>query len=837
MVKPNRILYGIGIVVIGSALYLTNTVQKKFETDLLAQIMSKQKTFLKETAKFLKSKKEERKHEIGFLTNELKRWYPHEDFENIVADIFKDFAEINEEYYRIRLLGKKGMETIRVDHENNQKPILVPAKNLQDKSNTNYFKKSIEFSEGQIYFSKLSLNIEKGKVEIPYRPTLRIFTPLYVNEEVKGVVGLSLNAKYFLNNLSESGMFLLNQENKLFAGNPKELYKPFSHNLEEKIVEDNKGIKYLNTNILFSPAKNLTWIIGTKKDLTEFYEKSNAHKLSLFLILAGLVSTISFIGGRLYVSEKKKIKLEAEAKYLKKLADSAEALKESEEKFRNIFEFSNDAMFVIDSKIDRIIDTNFKAVQMLGYDSIDELLSTPISTIHRNEMSKMMDFVNSVYKRGKGYSNELTCLTKDNTRLPAEISASLIKIQGYRYIITSVRDVTKRKKAEKEKQHLERQLLQSQKMESLGVMAGGIAHEFNNILTGIIGNAELSINKTVKYSDVYENVKQILKSSWRGAKLVKQILTFSRQCPDEQKTIDIEPIVKETIKLIKTAHTANIIIKCDIKKDLSCVLADPNNIHQVILNLCTNACHAMEDKGGLLELKLEEVNLNEKQLLTKLNLKPGRYIHLSVADSGYGINKDMLDKIFDPFFTTKEVGKGTGLGLSIAYGIVEKCGGKIDVYSEKGKGSIFHVYLPTTTQDKKEESLDEKIYKGTEKILVVDDEKDVRNIIKLMLTKSGYKVHSVSSGLEAIEYYKENEDIDLVLVDMKMPGLDGKDTYNALKKIDRNIKALLITGYSSHAFEDLLNIGVKGIVQKPFSERALSKIVYEAIKIKASKKL
>ncbi len=394
-----------------------------------------------------------------------------------------------------------------------------------------------------------------------------------------------------------------------------------------------------------------------------------------------------------------------------------------------------------------------------------------------------------------------------------------------------------RKKVEKEKQHLERQLLQSQKMESLGVMAGGIAHEFNNILTGIIGNAELSINKTVKYSDVYENVKQILKSSWRGAKLVKQILTFSRQCPDEQKTIDIEPIVKETIKLIKTAHTANIIIKCDIKKDLSCVLADPNNIHQVMLNLCTNACHAMEDKGGLLELKLEEVSLNEKQLLTKLNLKPGRYIHLSVADSGYGIDKDMLDKIFDPFFTTKEVGKGTGLGLSIAYGIVEKCGGKIDVYSEKGKGSIFHVYLPTTTQDKKEESIDEKIYKGTEKILVVDDEKDVRNIIKLMLTKSGYKVHSVSSGLEAIEYYKENEDIDLVLVDMKMPGLDGKDTYNALKKIDRNIKALLITGYSSHAFEDLLNIGVKGILQKPFSERALSKTVYEAIKIKASKKL
>ena len=383
-----------------------------------------------------------------------------------------------------------------------------------------------------------------------------------------------------------------------------------------------------------------------------------------------------------------------------------------------------------------------------------------------------------------------------------------------------------------DKIHIEKQLAQAQKMESIGTLAGGIAHDFNNILFPILGHTEMLLQDIPEESPAHNALKKIHSGAIRARDLVSQILTFSRQENKKIMRIKIQPIVKETLKLIRSVIPATIKINQYIDKDCRKIKADPTQIHSIIMNLTTNASHAMKESDGELTVSLKETQLNEHDIVT-LDMVPGIYVCLSVTDTGEGIDKFVIDKIFDPFFTTKEKGKGTGMGLSVVHGIVKSVGGVIQVNSEAGKGTEFHVYLPVAESfSKKQNSISKtEIKGGTERILLVDDEKDILTMEKEMLERLGYKVTSRISSIEALEAFKANPDrFDIVITDMAMPNMAGDKLSVELTKIRPDIPILICTGFSETMSEAKAAVmGIKGFVLKPIVMQDFSQKVREVL--------
>jgi|GEM_PF-5859235 len=389
-----------------------------------------------------------------------------------------------------------------------------------------------------------------------------------------------------------------------------------------------------------------------------------------------------------------------------------------------------------------------------------------------------------------------------------------------------IQDISDLRQREKEKENLEQQLRQSQKMESLGTLAGGIAHDFNNILAPILGNTELlmeDLPPESRHLRFYLN--EILTSSLRARDLVKQILTFSRQEPLEFSPIMIQPILKEALKLLRSTTPSSITIQTDIRKDCPGTRADATHVHQIILNLATNAAHAMEERGGTLEVSLIPVRLDvfriKKDRLDD-RLVPGNYIRLRVSDTGVGMEEKTIEKIFEPFFTTKQQQKGTGLGLSMVHGIVKSYAGCIQVYSTPGKGSQFDIYLPAEERGEDNGKSDEKqptgsLPQGREHILVVDDESAVLSVQAQMLTRLGYRVTSAESGAQALKFFqKAPRKFDLVMTDMTMPEMTGDILAKAVGKLRRNIPVVICTGFSEKVISvQHSDSGIRGILLKP----------------------
>ena len=493
-------------------------------------------------------------------------------------------------------------------------------------------------------------------------------------------------------------------------------------------------------------------------------------------------------------------------------------LRESEVRYRSIMEATKDPTYICSEEY-RIEYMNPAMTKWLGSDHTGAIC---YEAIHDQQskcswcpFSKVMS---------KKFVNQEFISPRDNRKYLSS-NSPIVHVDGSVSKLTVYHDVT-------DLIEMEKRLQQAQKMESIGNLAGGIAHDFNNILFPIVGYTEMLLEDAPQDSPARESLKQIYTSALRAKNLVKQILTFSRQGSGELMLMKMQPVVKEALKLIRSTIPTTIEIKQDINPDCGVIKADPTQIHQIVMNLTTNAYHAMEETGGELKVSLKQVELGEYDIIIP-DMAPGVYACLTVADTGVGMDKNLTDKIFDPFFTTKAIGKGTGMGLSVVHGIVTAMGGAIHVYSEPDKGTQFHVYLPVEKSLSEEQVTTSKIeiQGGTEQILLVDDEEAILAMEKRMLERLGYQVTSRSSSLEALEAFLANPDkFDIVITDMAMPNMPGDKLSAELTKIRPGIPVLLCTGFSENMSEEkAASLGIKGFLWKPIIMKDLAQKIRDVL--------
>ena len=375
----------------------------------------------------------------------------------------------------------------------------------------------------------------------------------------------------------------------------------------------------------------------------------------------------------------------------------------------------------------------------------------------------------------------------------------------------------------------ERQMQQVMKLQAIGTLAGGIAHDFNNILFPIVGYTELTMDDIPADSQARQNLEEILKATNRAKELVQQILTFSRQSCRERKPLKVQFLIKEALKLLRATIPSTIDIEYNVSEDCGSILGDPTQIHQVIMNLCTNAYHALQETGGKLEVSLKEVDISYEKSVERVGMKVGRHLELIVADSGHGMEPEVLERIFEPYYTTKEQGKGTGLGLSVIHGIIKNHGGDISVASQPGKGTMFTIYLPTIDDiDIEIEPVEAPAAtQGNERILLVDDEKQIIDIEQQILERLGYRVTPKTDSEEALEEFAAlPEKYDLVITDMTMPKMTGDQLARKLMDIKPDIPVILCTGFNETITEEkALAMGIDSFIMKPIVKDQLANTI------------
>ena len=500
------------------------------------------------------------------------------------------------------------------------------------------------------------------------------------------------------------------------------------------------------------------------------------------------------------------------------------ALRESEKRYRNVVENASEAIFI--AQDDVIKFSNSKAQELSGY-SKEALSKTPfIEMVHPTDQAMVRD---RYRKRLNGdqtpeiYSFRL--LSRDQRELWVDLNVVRIEWAGKPATLNFLRYMT-------DKKRLDKRLQQTQRMESIGTLAGGIAHDFNNILGVIVGNTELAMEELPQWNPAYRNLEQTRKACHRAVDMVKQILSFSRRSRSELMPINITPVVKESLQLLRASTPASIEIIRNIAGDIQTILADPTQIHQVIINICTNAIHAMADESGTIEIVLKNVQIDAHMATQNPDLTPGNHVRLHVSDTGCGMDPETLNRMFEPYFTTKDVGKGTGMGLYVVLGIVRGHHGAISVQSEPGKGTVFDIFFPVVSKEAvAEPETDEAVPQGHEQVLIVDDEASLLITCREMLEKLGYGVNACADPLEALEQFKQNPaQIDLVITDMTMPRMTGERLGQELLKIRPDLPIIIATGYSKRINEEsALEMGFKGLIMKPLDRRNLAKAIREAL--------
>lgn len=517
------------------------------------------------------------------------------------------------------------------------------------------------------------------------------------------------------------------------------------------------------------------------------------------------------------------------------LRRSETALRERERYFRSLLLNLNEDILVID-RSHKIMDVNKDFMVTLGRSRQEvagchcyELLHGLEEPCNRFGHDCALE---EVFEVGLPRRCSHEHIKADGAKVWVDILFSPLKDETGRttHVISAIRDVT-------HEVELEKQLRQAQKMEALGTLAGGISHDFNNLLTPILIYTEMALYKLPQGSSMHHPLEEVLESARRAKELVKQILAFSRPGGEEKKPLEISHLVKETVKLLQSVLPRSIEICPAVsaieKEGGSTILADPGQIHQVLMNLCTNASHAMRERGGVLRVGLADVNLHSKDLVRFPSLKPGSYVRLSVTDTGCGMDGTVLERIFDPFFTTKGPCEGTGLGLALVYGIVKGHGGAISVSSERGKGTTFQIFFPRIEEEEEIPQAAQKnrpVPGGTERILLVDDEEAVLGAMEEILSHLGYQVTAESESLEAMQVFRRQPDgFDLVITDQNMPHLMGVKLSEKIREIRADIPIVICTGYS-HASagispEMCRAIGIRELLLKPVNSRQMAESV------------
>lgn len=517
---------------------------------------------------------------------------------------------------------------------------------------------------------------------------------------------------------------------------------------------------------------------------------------------------------------------------------AAQELWVSKERFRKVFNSQLDAIFVLNADpAPAVIECNSAATEIFGYET-GEIVGDTVRMLHVSE-SNMKAFRSMLYpeieKHGFMKDVQFSMKRKDGTIFPTEHTVLAMHDDAGRRTgwISIVRDLTERRR-------LETRLQQAQKMEAIGTLAGGIAHDFNNILFPLLGFAEMLQEDLPKDGPLQDNIAEVLQAALRAKDLVQQILTFSRQGAQALKPVRLQSILKEAVKLLGASIPKTIDIQTDIDPDCGVVVADSTQIHQIVMNLATNAYHAMQASGGRLDITLKQVDVNGNPPAGS-GLPPGKYALLKVADTGAGIAQEVMEKIFDPYFTTKETGRGTGLGLSVVQGIVENYKGDILVDSKPGKGTAVRVYLPV--MKRAVESLAEEaagpIMGGAESVLLVDDEEAIVKMEGRMLQRLGYRVMSRTGSIEALAAFRADPDkFDLVVTDMTMPHMTGVQLAEKIKAIRGHIPIIVCTGFSDQITrEKSKEMGIDGYLMKPLTKREMARTVREVLDRSGEKRI
>jgi len=510
-------------------------------------------------------------------------------------------------------------------------------------------------------------------------------------------------------------------------------------------------------------------------------------------------------------------------------AMSFEKIKESEQRYRLLSDNITDVISTLD-----LPDLKFSfvspSVQLLQGFTPEEFtrltlkevllphsLKYAIDTI-REELARDVE---SMADPMQSRTLEVEEYCKNGATVWVEATASFLRDARARVtgILIVSRDITRRKEAEMEKHKLEAKLQQAHKMEAVGTLAGGIAHDFNNILSAVIGYTELGMREASDRDlpGLKNKLQEILKAGYRARDLVQQILAFSRQKEYEKRPVQVRLIVKEALKLLRASIPTTIEIRHSLISD-SLVMGDPTQIHQIVMNLCTNAQHAIGETGGVLEVSLMDVDISRDFAAGNPGVTPGRHLCLTVRDTGHGMSEELISRLYDPFFTTKEPGKGTGLGLSMVHGIVMSCGGAITVQSKPGAGSSFNIFLPVIEkQIQPGVNISLQAPTGTERILFVDDEISIMDLGRQVLEQLGYQVKAFSSSEKALEYFTSDpEEIDLIITDMTMPKLTGAKLAQAILAIRPDMPMILCTGFSEAINEEKAkSLGFKEYILKP----------------------
>ena len=500
----------------------------------------------------------------------------------------------------------------------------------------------------------------------------------------------------------------------------------------------------------------------------------------------------------------------------------SESFQTSKRKYKNVFEKSQVPIFLINAN-GVLLEVNRSFINLVAHDTKDDLIGTPFTELMMNAKHRKA-FQQRLTKRGNFKNFEAELLKSDGSTLTAHITgATLCDANG------SVIGCTGFIKDFSEEHKMEMQLLQAQKLQAIGAITNEITHDFNNILGGIMGYASLILSDMETDNRHYDDIQTILEASRKAAALTSQLLSFSRKQKYQIKPVWINDVALEILTMISSTFK-KIEIESNLYPDIAVVEADSNRLQQVLMNLCINARDAMPD-GGVLTVETENVIIDDE---SEIDLAAGPYVLIRVTDTGHGMDTETVTKIFEPFFTTKENKSGSGLGLAISQRIIRSLGGEIKVESEMGKGTNFQVYMPASDM-KVERSYDQKetdqLPRGKETILLVDDEEIIRTVSKQTLNKFGYKVLLASNGEEAVEVYRmQQNEIDLLILDMIMPRMDGKATFRELKQINPDIKVLLASGSQQHSEIELLKKeGVRGFIQKPFMAGQILRIIRETL--------